>query len=243
MRAFNSFGLAPGIAASLVAAACIAGLQNGKASANLITNGNFTANAVDFGFPGQQGFSAGPTGTNPDIADWSFAPINPPANLGLNGNTVSYASTVTAPVSTAGVGDWAFIIYNGTELYQSVATTAGVQYTLAFEGAGANTGSGGYQMSATAYDGSLTGTVVGSLTKTMSSLAFNSYSLNFTAKSSATVIAFENVSTQAFARPIVDVANVSVDPTPEPTEILPLAAGLAAIGLIRARLRRRGHGA
>lgn len=232
--------LARGIAASLVGAAALAVSWGGTASANLITNGNFSANAADFGYPGQQGYGgAGPNGApNPDIADWSFTP-GPAADYGINGDTVNYSSLYTAPESTQNIGDWAFIIYSGSTLYQAASTAPGATYTLTLDAAAPYGDGGLQQLTASAIDGSLTGTSDGSTTVTPSDQEFNSYSLTFTARSDTTVIAFETVSTSQFRSPTTDVTNVSLVPAPEPTAILPLAAGLAGLGFIRTHVRRR----
>ncbi len=226
----NRFSIVRGCSLTALVSATVF-IGAGAAHANLIANGNFQANAADFGYPGQQTFGgAGPNGgPNPYISDW--ATTGTPTLVGLNGSTVNFTSTYSEPTSLAGVTDFAFI-YNIATLSQTVATTAGQEYTLAYDAAIAQGTTTEGSLVTGVYNASLSGTLLNSqsfsLTDSLSASSFNPYQLSFTATSASTVVAFSNTSVGA-TEPF-DITNVSLTPTPEPNALALI--GVAGGGML-----------
>jgi hypothetical protein len=201
------------------AVASLAMLSAGNAQANMILNGDFSANASSYTtFPG---YSSSPNPSNP--ADWV---VSAPANAGVNGpDTGFYASQGEpfAPASTTGVNDFAFM--QGGELYQAVATTAGQTYQLTYD-AGARNGTTS-SMNTIAFDDVNNDTIV-TQSPSLSDANFTSFTLDFTAASSSTAITFLDTGNTP------DVSNVILTPIPEPATL-----GLVAMGGLGLLLLKR----
>ena len=208
----GSRGFSPATAA-LAAVACV-GLA-GTASANLITNGDFSANASAYiNYPGYSNYYSNPS--NP--TGWT---INS-ASAGVSGPDTGYSGQPFAPTSTAGVRDFEFSQNQGTFISQDVATAAGRAYTLAFDGAArANETTDVLEVILTDV---ASGHQISSFTPSVTDSGFTPFSLNFTADSGSTNIEFLN-NTPSNTGPTVDVSNVSLVAVPEPATL-----GLVALG-------------
>ncbi|MGC8560986.1 MAG: hypothetical protein ACP5O1_09945, partial [Phycisphaerae bacterium] len=163
------------------------------ASANLILNGDFSANASSYVVPnGNNGLSnTAKTETNPSTqSDWIGT-----TNTGVNGADVGWTSgskTPFGPSSVSGVTDFAWIHFQSS-LYQSFTVTPGTTYTVTYLDAAQ---AGNYSttnlvatLTAYVYDGTTTGskgTLLNSNSTIPSNLAFNTESFNFTAGTSTT---------------------------------------------------------
>ena len=142
-----------GVGAAALMAAAIVSLTAGTASANLVLNGDFSANASSYvTYPG---YSSGPStlGTNPfNPTDWTVIQYLQPA-VGVNGpDTGFYGKSLTnggspfAPSSTSiasstsQVRDFAFMqdgintagTYNNSTVEQVISTIAGHIYKLSY---------------------------------------------------------------------------------------------------------------
>jgi hypothetical protein len=187
---------------------------------SLISNGVFSANAS--GYTAYPGYSA--TGGNPGApAGW----ITSGTNSGVNGPDTGFfgaSGQPFAPASTAGVSDFNFLQGRGAFSSQTVDTTAGQAYTLAFDAAArALNPTAVLEVVLTNATG---GSQIMTLTPTLTDSGFTPFFLNFTAASGATNIEFLNNS-PAGIDDTVDVSNVSLAVTavPEPGPLALLAVG------------------
>ena len=198
-----------------------------SASANLISNGDFSANASAYStYPG---YSASPNPSNP--TGWV---VSVPANAGVNGPDTGFFGTQGepfAPASTTGVRDFAFM--QGGQIFQTVTTIAGQAYQVTYDaGARGNTPS---TMNTVAWDNVNHAAIV-SQAPSISDLNFAAFTMDFTAASSSTQIVFQDTGGTP------DVSNVSLTPVPDPASL-----GLVAVGglgmLLIGRKRAAGRSA
>ncbi len=220
-----------------VAVAGLAISAAGNARANLILNGNFSANAANYtNFPG---YSSSPNPTSP--TDWT---VSVPANQGVNGPDTGFFTDTTnggspfAPSSTTGVNDFAFLQGAGN-ISQTITTTNGQAYTITYDAAerAGETADVLNLVVTNATDS----TQIGTQSPAISDAAFNAFTLQFTATSASTTIEFVNgaPTTGPNAGETVDVSNVAVSPVPEPATLGLMGVGslgLMFIGRRRARM-------
>ena len=219
----------------ILAASAVAGLamlSTGNVQANMILNGNFSANASSYTvFPGYS------NGSNPNPsspADWTVSG----AGSGVNGpDAGSAVGTPFAPASTTGVIDFNFMQNPGTWSYQAVNTTANSVYTLAFAAAQRDTDTNA--VLEVIVTNANNGNQVTTMTPTINDTGFSNFSFNFTAASASTGIEFLN-NTTATGDNTVDVSNVSLNPVPEPATLCMVAMGGLGLLLVgRKRTVRR----
>ena len=235
-----------GTGAATFTALAALGLAAGTASANLVTNGDFSANASSYG--GYVGYSAGFTPTNPSApTGWSITPNYP---IGVNGpDTGFYAGhgSPFAPGSASGVRDFAFLqdwadwngtVYSNSTIDQVISTTAGQVYTLSYLAAQGG-GDTSATMEALVLDAANGNAPIISQAPSINASGFTTNILTFTAVSASTEIAFEN--TTSGAKPAdntVDVSNVIVDAVPQPASIGLVGFGSLGVGLLLLRRNR-----
>lgn len=218
----------------LTAFACTCWNAN-NASADLITNGSFSANATNYatwpGYSGSGGNPSNPTGWNT---------VSGQGNSGVNGPTTS--SLVFAPESYAGYSSWAFLQYETNTdthatMYQEIHANVGQTYKVSFDAASRNNGVilSGLSVKVMSQDMNTTYTTF-STDNTLSKSAFHNYSYNFTAEASDLTLAFEHTLTAAGDATAL-FTNVSVNAVPEPSSIATTIIGL--ISLMAYGWRRR----
>ncbi|MHB1767520.1 MAG: PEP-CTERM sorting domain-containing protein [Phycisphaerae bacterium] len=212
------------------------GMLAGQASANMIANGEFSANAAAYTHsPGSDynGNPAVPTG-------WTGFYVN--ANVGINGpDTGFYGSSggyePFAPASTAGVRDFLFLQNSGGYSFQTVATTTGQGYTLSYDGA-ARAGETSDVLKVILTN-AIDNSQITSQTPAISDAGFNPFTLNFTAPSASTTVEFLNNNGSNAAGGTVDVTDVGLTAAVVPE---PATLGLFAVGgmglLLAARSRK-----
>ncbi len=213
----------------------------GTASANLITNGDFSANASSFvAWPGYLSWITD-SGSNPAaITGWS---TNGVFGIGLNGKDTASTIAPIGPIVPFGPTDqlttptvnWAFIQGSGGAILQVINVTPNVEYTASFLAAGrpGNPGLG----SAYVYDGTIgvdsPGLLPGGIfNKAYGTTTFVPDSFTFTPTLSTATVVFQN----AGGGDAVNFTNITV--VPEPSTLAGLAMGVVGIGI--ARSRRRG---
>lgn len=169
-----------GTLAALVGAA-------GTASVNLVTNGDFTANAAKYqtspGYSGKANPNSPPGWTLPATATSKFA-----VAVGVNGSDTG-VGTPFGPTSSAAVKDFAFMQGGANFISQRVTTTAGQAYRLTYEAA-ARAGHPG--TAAVLLTDTTDGKVFTSQAPAITDTGFRPFSLTFTAPSASTRIEFEN---------------------------------------------------
>lgn len=230
-------------AAAVVAAALFAG---GNAQANLIQNGDFSANASSYTvWPGNS--SQASNNANPAApTDWSVLYTSGPTTggqMGINGPDTGFYSNPPsgqtaepfAP-TTPGTSDFAFLqgALGVPSISQTVATTAGQAYSLSYEGA-ARSGETNDVLDVVLTD-MVNNTQITQQVPTISNSVFATFTLNFTAPSASTEVTFANDTIQAGGG-TVDVANVSLNAVPEPAALGLAGAGILGMLLIRRRPR------
>ena len=217
----------------------------GTASANLVTNGDFSANASSYGtYPGYSIPTQTPANpANP--TDWTAT-----NQVGVNGPDTGFYATYGspfAPSSASGVRDFAFLqdatgtngtVYSNSTIDQVISTIAGQVYTLSYLAA-QRSGDPSATMETLVLDAANSNAQIISQTPSISTSGFTTNILTFTAVSASTEIAFEN--TTSGAKPAdntVDVSNVIVDAVPQPASIGLVGFGSLGVGLLLLRRNR-----
>ena len=159
----------------------------GTAPVNLVTNGDFAANAAKYqtspGYSGKTNPNS-PTGwTLSATATSKFA-----VAVGVNGSDTG-VGTPFGPTSSAAVKDFVFMQGGANFISQTVTTTAGQAYRLTYEAA-ARAGHPG--TAAVLLTDTTDGKVFTSQAPAITDTGFKSFSLTFTAPSASTRIEFEN---------------------------------------------------
>ena len=211
------------------------------AAANLIANGDFAANATRYTvYPG---YSASPNPTAP--AAW-----NDDSNfhVGVNGpdtaDTTDAVGTPFAPANATGARDFAFLQSAGTDLSQTVATTSGKSYTLAYVAAarGSDVAANKDRLQVIITN-ALTGKLIITMVPAITQTAFKVFTSKFTAASASTTVKFINASpANAMGGGTVDVSDVTLA-TPAAIKRAPVTAfEYSPIGLTPARINQRAAG-
>ena len=232
------------LAAAALAAAGLTMLAAGTAQANLILNGDFSANASSY--TTSPGYSAAPYQTSPyGPTDWTVnaGGSGSSAAMGVNGPGTGFYGSASyepfAPTSAAGVGDFAFIQTQTNNLSQTVATAAGQAYTLSYAGAQrailAGNDTGNDVLDVIIMDAT-NGVQIITQTPSILPTAFTNFTLKFTAASASTEVEFLNNSSNPTSG-TVDVSNVSLVAVPEPATLSLLALG--GLGLLLASRKRK----
>lgn len=225
----------------LAAGAAVAGLSLmsvGPVSANMITNGDFSANAA--AFTAKPGYVS--TNGNPTITGWTAtqatAYLNNPGvySSGINGvDTGFYGSSSYAPfapTSMAGVNDFAFMQNGGSSVYQAATTTVGQAYTLTYDGAArAGETSDVLEVVLTDTTGS---TQIATQLPAITDANFSQFTLNFTATSSSTEVQFLNDGPSSSSG-AVDVSNVVMSAVPEPAALVLMGVGVLGLMTLKRR--------
>ena len=226
MKTIHAFLMAAVVALSAV----------GTASATLITNGDFSANASSFtGWPGYAIWSGTfSSGTNPAISGWTMNSAAP--SSGVNGKDTFSTFGTLGPIVAFGPSaqqanpdrNWVFLQGVGTAVYQYINVTPGVEYTVSFEAA--NRAGFFTEASAYAMDGAfVSGPIGGKINQLYSNVNFVADSFTFTPTLSTAAIVFQN----AGGGDSVNFTNIAV--VPEPSTLAGLAIGVVALGLASRR--------
>ncbi len=238
------------VRASALSAAAIAtlGLSSQEARANLITNGNFSANAGSYvTFPGYSSNFYPSDPSNPvSPTGWTITTGYP---VGLNGTGTSFTSGSDipfAPTSMSGVTDFAFMQdasgYTGSAISQVIATVLGQTYTLSYVAAQRSINNSDATME-TLVNNALNNALIASQNPTTSTSDFTTNGLTFTAVSSSTQIVFENTTSGVGSDNTVDVSNVVVsNALPLPASLSLISVGGAGLSLLLLK-RRTGRSA
>lgn len=218
----------------------------GNARANLILNGDFSANASSYTtWPGYSSATGNPTNPTDWTATYTLGNTTG-GQSGINGtNTGFYSNPPSgqspepfAPVSTAGITDFLFLQGGAVTggglpiVSQTVATTAGQAYTLNYAGA-ARSGETADVLAVMVTDATNSNQIA-IQTPAISDTAFSNFTLNFTAPSASTTIAFSNETPNGGGS--VDVTDVSLNPVPEPATLGLVTMG--GLGLLLLKRRR-----
>jgi len=223
---------------TLLIAAVVAVSSIGSASASVIVNGDFSANASSFvAWPGYVGIDGNPaiTGWSSNVAFGSYGP-------GLNGiNALGNYPSPNSPIVAFGPSaqqtspdcNWAFLQGAGTALYQYITVTPGVTYTANFKAAGrsglASPGSCYVVESGQPGGGVIGGNATGTL---YSDVNFVTGSFTFTPVAQTSV---QFVIQNSGGGDAVNFTNISV--IPEPSTYAMLLGGLGAMTALRRRRR------
>ncbi|MDA8376420.1 MAG: PEP-CTERM sorting domain-containing protein [Planctomycetia bacterium] len=232
------------IAAMALAVAAVAGLA-GTASANMIQNGDFSANGASFlvwpGYSGESGTYNGNPYTNPAApTDWTvFTVGNGTWEPGVNGTSgtapnAAYGAPFTP--TTLNLPDnsyYGIMQFTGDYLSQTVATTAGESYTLSYLAAGRNIDSTGLDVLNVVLTDAINSNTITTQVPGISQAQFNPFTLTFTATSASTNVEFLNNSTNS--NNTVEIANVAMAPVPEPATLGVFAIGGLGLLLLKRR--------
>ncbi len=220
---------------AIVALGCVSMANaNTIAGANMITNGDFSANAAAYTVSpgtGRGGNPTAPTG-------WAFSSGT---YSGVNGPDTGFYGSAGyqpfAPTSTAGVRDFAFLQYGMMSITQTISTTAGEPYTLSYAAAG-RVGGTSTTMEVILTDAT-SGAQITTQTPAITDAAFNNFALNFAATSGSTTLEFLNTSPSNASNDTADVSNVSLTAVPEPATLGVFALG--GMGLLLASRKRKAR--
>ena len=203
------------------------------ASANLIANGDFSANAAQY--VNAPGYSKSPNPVAP--AYWNNRKN---INAGINGPD-THTSNPFVPGNTTGVRDFALLQSTGTAISQTVKTSAGTAYTLSYSAAArasdvpSNRDSLKLRITDAA-SGKRIAVAIPAITQS----AFHTFQLHFRARSNSTIIQFlNNNPASALAGGTVDVSNVLLVPSSGVPTVETVAEEYSPIGLTAGQINQR----
>lgn len=211
----------------------IAGLVERKATAQIVRNGDFSANASSFVYnPGWEGQTGGGFGSgNPAIADWIAAgnTANGGTDSGVNGSPGYASFNQFGPDSTkpnSGIPPlqpriYGFIQQNGPEkgtLTQDINLIPFTTYKLTFEAA-QRSGDSGLAFGSVTVKAGGAALVVDTLSG-LNSTAFTTYTDTFTTGSDASLASIVLMNTSGIGTGrTVAFTNISIIAIPEPSTI------------------------
>ena len=219
---------------STVVAAMAALTLSTVAHAQLLTNGDFSANASSFTtVPGYTG------GSNPaSITGWDTFTKTDTNSIGLNGSGTGGAGSAFAPTGSS-PAVFAFVqndsgsgLNSGTMLTQSnISVSSTLSYVLTFDAAERGTVGNADPGTFTVTFGGQTRTI-----DNISKTSFGTYTFTFSGLSDGDAdLTFTNLGTDT-QDTTLDLANVSLEAVPEPSSY---ALGLLVVGVLAFEIRRR----
>ncbi|MDA8378087.1 MAG: glycoside hydrolase family 3 C-terminal domain-containing protein [Planctomycetia bacterium] len=228
------------------------------ASANLVVNGDFSANALLYThFPG---YSTAPNPAAP--ADWKrtsnplvgingsdtgLRPATGSPRVGSVGGIANGASTQPlmpfAPDRITGVRDFAFLQGSGASLSQTVATAPGKAYVLSYAAAARGSDVPANQDALRVrIANAVNGQTIVMAAPVITPAAFKMFAITFTAPSASTRIEFINASPAgALAGGTVDVSDVKLATPAIGKSTAPVAFEYSPIGLTASQINRRAE--
>ncbi len=204
-----------------------------SAQANLITNGDFSANASSYtAWPGYDGTVGNPSAP----AGWTDNGGSGVGHGGVNGvDAVLTGGSPTAPFGPSSqesspTMDWGFLQTSTQALYQAFTVTSGQTYQVSYLDA-SRAGETGTTLRTYILSGSLGGTQLATNSTLPGNVSFQAESFTFTADSNTTdYIVFQNAG-GSLTSPTVDFTDVSVVAVPEPAAF-GLLAGVTGMLLL-----------
>ncbi len=170
-------------------------------SANLVANGDFSANAANYGsWPGNNGEVGNPVAPT----GWTA-----PGNSGVNGTGTGGGGFAPYGPTWIPVGDFAFIQGAGTMTQFLPALTPGQNYQLTFQAASRSGESASFVVTI----GDSATTYVSSGTNVADNSIFQSYSYNFTAPATFSGVPFIQLQKPTSSGDTVDFTAISLSPT------------------------------
>ena len=218
------------LAAAALAVAGLSLLSAGNARANMLANGDFSANAA--AYTAYPGYSTSPNPSNP--TDWLIGGLSSSLNnAGVNGIDTGFAGQGEpfAP-SSSDMADMAFLQGQGTSISQTTTTIAGRAYKLNFNAA-ARQGEASDVLNVVLTD-TTDSTQIATQAPAITDANFRSFTLNFVAPSASTTVEFLNQTANSAITGgfTVDVSGVSLVAVPEPSTLGLLAMSGMALVLV-----------
>ena len=203
------------------------------ASANLIVNGDFSANAAQY-------INAPGYSTQPNPAAPAYWNNRNNINAGINGRDTTTGNPFS-PGNSSGVRDFSFLQSSGTAISQTVKTYAGAAYTLSYDAGarGSDVPSNHDGLKVRIAD-AITGKRIAVAIPAVTQSAFHTFTLHFAAISNSTTVEFlNNNPASAFPGGTVDVSNVMLVPSSGVPTAAAVAYEYSPIGLTVNQINHR----